>query len=291
MRRFLSRHGLHSQCRVAVCCGLLAAASMFVVGATPSPGAIGVGLSQLSNVSSVPVEGDEHMWVLSEDSRNVPSVAEAISYRSGDGRWAVDVSGYDKVTLELKTWPVDELMFLLEGELEIRDCTGVSRVYKAGDAFLMPQGFCGTWQQRTGIKKVAVSYSPLRDANSHKEIHLLGVSIGAVKSRPLVAMSDWKPYLTVQHAGRFVAVQVYQSSDNLMRVQAKRFEAMKITLKSWPIDEFFHIVQGEVTLRTPDGAVTDYGPGSNFLLPKGFSGEWEQKATLEMITAEYGPSP
>jgi uncharacterized protein len=85
---------------------------------------------------------------------------EVDTFSSADNRLSVGLSKYKKVTLKLTNWPVDEVMLLLEGQVEITDSVGHSKIYKAGDLFIMPKGFNGTWRQLTDIKKMQVTYSP-----------------------------------------------------------------------------------------------------------------------------------
>jgi len=80
------------------------------------------------------------------------------SFKSGDRKFDAGVSQYERVTLELRDWPVDEFMYILEGRVEITDANGHSRTYGPGDAFVMPKGFRGTWRQLSKIRKINVSY-------------------------------------------------------------------------------------------------------------------------------------
>jgi uncharacterized cupin superfamily protein len=186
-------------------------------------------------------------------------------------------------------------MFLLEGELEIQDSAGKSRVYKSGDVFFMPRGFSGAWREHTAIQKIAISYVPSSNGSARPsdsvEKGVVSVSADGLDSKTLSPMTAGEPYLSIEHARRFVESRVYRSQDGRFEVQVKRFEAMKIALKNWPIDEFMHIRRGHVRLTTPDGSITIHGPGSSFVLPRGFSGQWEQDDTVDMITAEYGIWP
>lgn len=88
-------------------------------------------------------------------------VAEwVVAYQSADERLTVDVSTYDKFEAELRNWPVDEVMVILEGEVEIIDYKGRAQLFSPGDVLLMPKGFNGIWRQTGPIRKVAVSYTP-----------------------------------------------------------------------------------------------------------------------------------
>jgi len=262
------------------------------VSAATSPAVVKVTAAQLSSGSRSRIENDRHMRVVGPGA---PRVTDFVAYESRDKHWMVDVSAYDQTELALNSWPVDELMFLLEGELEIQDLAGNSRVYKSGDIFLMPQGFSGAWREHTSIKKIAISHVPSSNGSGKSSDGLqkgiLSVSVDVLDSKTLAPMTAGEPYLSIDHARRFVESPIYRSQDGRFQVQVKRFEAMTIALKNWPIDEFMHIQRGHVKLTTPDGNKTVHGPGSSFVLPRGFSGHWEQDDTLDMITAEYGIWP
>lgn len=79
-------------------------------------------------------------------------------FQSDDQRFTVNISKYEKLTLELKDWPVDEFMYMIEGHVNITDTQGVSYTYGPGESFVMPKGFTGTWKQTGPIKKIAIIY-------------------------------------------------------------------------------------------------------------------------------------
>ncbi len=49
-------------------------------------------------------------------------------------------------------------MYFLEGQVEITNEDGSSKIYGPGDALVMPKGFNGTWRQLGPIKKINISY-------------------------------------------------------------------------------------------------------------------------------------
>lgn len=60
------------------------------------------------------------------------------------------------VKLDLKDYPVDEFVTLLEGDLELVSEDGTMSRFKAGDSFLIVKGFNGTWRQSGRLRKYAV---------------------------------------------------------------------------------------------------------------------------------------
>lgn len=54
---------------------------------------------------------------------------------------------------KIADFPMDEIMFVLEGSCTIVDDTGHAETFAAGDAFLMPKGFTGEWRQDETMRK------------------------------------------------------------------------------------------------------------------------------------------
>lgn len=55
----------------------------------------------------------------------------------------------------------------------------------------------------------------------------------------------------------------------------------KERIENRPIEEVCHVLTGEVTLSTDDGASETYGPGDTFLFRKGFTGYWDAKGPFK----------
>lgn len=47
----------------------------------------------------------------------------------------------------------DEFIHLLEGVVTVTDAGGTAKTYRAGDAFVTPKGFSGTWDVIEAVKK------------------------------------------------------------------------------------------------------------------------------------------
>lgn len=71
-----------------------------------------------------------------------------------------------------------------------------------------------------------------------------------------------------------IVIEVYAASPGKFRVVA-------------PYDEFIHILDGELILVSDAGEKTEYGAGDWLLLPKGWSGTWENRGNYrELIAVE-----
>jgi uncharacterized cupin superfamily protein len=54
-----------------------------------------------------------------------------------------------------ENYPVDEFMIVLEGEVTLSN-EQFSETFRKGDAFLMPKGFQGVWEQPVAMRKFYV---------------------------------------------------------------------------------------------------------------------------------------
>jgi len=267
-------------------------------------GAYAVQPVTLVDVSANSVGAATHEGVVADPHRHVVSgkdarVAEVESFRSANQGLVVDVADYDRVTLQLTNWPVDEFVYLLEGTVELTDSKGIKRVYGPTDAFVMPKGFSGTWTQPSSVKYVAVTHrSPSSRPPAARGVGVktkpvsivpIGSSILDRMKKRMTVLESWEPYLKVRQGEptRYLEVPLYASSDQQFKVQAERFEAVDIDLLEWPIDELFHIVHGQLVLDVGDGTTRVFGPGDTFVMPKGFSGHWHETDTVDLITADY----
>jgi uncharacterized cupin superfamily protein len=124
--------------------------------ATTSPGIVPIDIGALDKASTAPIEDTDYWKVVGIER---PPAASVSTFVSADKLLEAGVSRYDRVTLELREWPVDEFMYIIEGRVEITPAGGRPHVYGPGDAFVMPKGFNGTWKQLSNLKKFQVTYS------------------------------------------------------------------------------------------------------------------------------------
>ena len=60
--------------------------------------------------------------------------------------------------LKSEAYPVDEFIYVLEGEVVTTDADGTRREFRAGDAFVLPRGWAGTWDMKTRFRKIIVNF-------------------------------------------------------------------------------------------------------------------------------------
>ena len=70
------------------------------------------------------------------------------------GTWACN-----KGAVEIQGHPVDEACFITRGSVTLADSEGRSETFGAGEGFLLPRGFRGTWSQSDNFVKLFVAIS------------------------------------------------------------------------------------------------------------------------------------
>jgi uncharacterized cupin superfamily protein len=66
--------------------------------------------------------------------------------------------GSEAGTLKAGNYPLDEFVYVLEGDLVTVDANGTRREFHPGDAFVIPKGWAGTWDMKTHFKKIIVNF-------------------------------------------------------------------------------------------------------------------------------------
>lgn len=98
---------------------------------------------------------------LAAPGKAVPAAASHETYQGADGL-RVGVWEGEPGTLQLTDYPFDEFCLIVTGELVVTSAGGKPLVFQAGDSFVIPKGFTGTWEMKTRVRKqsVLVATSP-----------------------------------------------------------------------------------------------------------------------------------
>jgi uncharacterized cupin superfamily protein len=79
------------------------------------------------------------------------------AYESKDNKFLVALWESGPGVLQTDSYPNDEYVLVLEGELAITNKSGKKDEFKAGDSFVIPKGWAGTWDMKTKFKKQFVA--------------------------------------------------------------------------------------------------------------------------------------
>ena len=66
--------------------------------------------------------------------------------------------GSEAGALKAGNFPLDEFVYVLEGDLVTTDSDGGRHEFHPGDAFVIPKGWAGTWDMKTRFKKIIVNF-------------------------------------------------------------------------------------------------------------------------------------
>jgi uncharacterized cupin superfamily protein len=72
------------------------------------------------------------------------------------GEFAVDIYEASDGLVVLKDQPYDEFVHVVHGECILTPDGGKPRRFKAGDLFIVPKGFSGSWEGRAGFRELIV---------------------------------------------------------------------------------------------------------------------------------------
>lgn len=78
-------------------------------------------------------------------------------YESGDKKFLVALWESGPGVLQTDSYPNDEYVLVLEGELAITNESGTKATYEPGDSFVIPKGWAGTWDMKKKFKKQFVA--------------------------------------------------------------------------------------------------------------------------------------
>jgi uncharacterized cupin superfamily protein len=66
--------------------------------------------------------------------------------------------GSEAGALKAGNYPLDEFVYVLEGDLVTVDADGARHEFHPGDALIIPKGWAGTWDMKTRFKKIIVNF-------------------------------------------------------------------------------------------------------------------------------------
>ena len=238
------------------------------------------------------------------DSSIISGVSEHAAKYLHRGEFVAEL--YESKPLVLDSsfpYPMDEFVWVLDGELILTHVDGQSESYVAGDALIVPKGWKGTWEMRGNFREFIVIETRASDSSEDilKNIGLIiagwfrdvphvvplpAEQLARVELQPveptagdLELLDDpdsWKGATSkTLYEGEFV-MELYASPPAIAQISAP-----------FPYDEFVWMLSGELVLTPKGGEAVTYGPGEGVVVPKGFIGTWETRGNYrELIIRE-----
>jgi uncharacterized cupin superfamily protein len=196
-------------------------------------------------------------------------------------------------------YPYDEYVRVLQGSVVLTSSEGERQSYEAGDAFLVPVGWTGTWEMptrfreliiidRKGWEAVESMIATLFGADpesSTGQTSVLPLLTASLKKAPLDDLPPWPQEVVLSGANEH-GQKVLHSGNVVAALYGA--EAARLSVgEPFPYDEYVLVLAGEVTLTSDAGQSQTFGEGDSFLVPKDWTGIWDMPGQyLEKIVVE-----
>ena len=196
-------------------------------------------------------------------------------------------------------YPYDEYVRVLEGSVVLTSSGGERQIYEAGDAFLVPVGWTGTWEMptrfreliiidRKGWEAVETMIATLFGADpesSTGQTSVLPLLTAFLKKAPLDDLPPWPQEVVLSGANKH-GQKVLHSGNVVAALYGAEAARLSVS-EPFPYDEYVLVLAGEVTLTSDGGHSKTFGTGDSFLVPKGWTGIWDMPGRyLEKIVVE-----
>ena len=196
-------------------------------------------------------------------------------------------------------YPYDEYVRVLEGTVVLTSSEGKRESYEAGDAFLVPVGWTGTWEMPARFREliiidrkgweavesmIATLFGP--DAESRTgQTSVVSLLTDPLKKMRLEELPPWPQEVVLSGANEHGQKELH--SGNIVAALYGAEAARLSVGEPFPYDEYVVVLAGEVTLTSDGGHSKTFATGDSFLVPKGWTGIWDMpQQYLEKIVVE-----
>ena len=196
-------------------------------------------------------------------------------------------------------YPYDEYVRVLEGSVVLTSSLGERQSYEAGDAFLVPVGWTGTWEMPTRFRELIIIDRKGWDAvesmiatlfgvdaeSSNDQTSVLPLLTASLTQAPLEDLPPWPKEVVLSGANEH-GQKVLHSGNVVAALYGAEAARLSVS-EPFPYDEYVLVLAGEVTLTSDAGHSKTFGTGDSFLVPKGWTGIWDMpEQYLEKIVVE-----
>jgi uncharacterized cupin superfamily protein len=196
-------------------------------------------------------------------------------------------------------YPYDEYVRVLEGRVVLTSSEGERQSYEAGDAFLVPVGWTGTWEmparfreliiiERKGweaIESMVETVLGVDAESSNGQTSVLPLLTASLKKAPLDDLPPWPQEVVLSGANEH-GQKVLHSGNVVAALYGAEAARLSVS-EPFPYDEYVLVLAGEVTLISDGGHSKTFATGDSFLVPKGWTGIWDMPGQyLEKIVVE-----
>jgi uncharacterized cupin superfamily protein len=190
-------------------------------------------------------------------------------------------------TSTMMSYPVNEFMILLEGEVTIIEENGRRTTVRAGESFILPKGLRCKWQQTGNVRKYFVIFD---DASG-----LSPQNVAALEVRRPDPRGDLAPSappaadLLLSAVPRQRAHVWFEDLTGQWTVGVWATTPYHRKAVPFPRHELMHILEGSVTLTDGAGMAHRFHAGDTFFVPMGTACDWECTQDLRKIYCIFQP--
>ena len=180
-------------------------------------------------------------------------------------------------------YPCDEFMWLLEGEVEIKNSrTGAMEKVQAGEAFIIPRGYDCQWHQNGYLRKFFVILEdPSEDGPQSP------VFEGTIRPRadvPPMAMASSDALVVSGDKPVQKSTVCYEDSTGKFSAGCWQSEPFESAMSGMPYQQFVYLLEGSLSLHDENDELHHFKAGDAFFLEQGTVCRW---STAEHVSTAY----
>ncbi|HEY5667216.1 MAG TPA: cupin domain-containing protein [Gammaproteobacteria bacterium] len=177
----------------------------------------------------------------------------------------------------------DEFVLVLNGKLILTEQDGRAQEFRPGDMVILPKGYTGTWEMQGNYRELAVV--PVAPGEITEEggspVRMDPDLLAGLNLTPIP--NDGFIDILVEGELVFTLGDLF-TGENLRSVVVESTPA-KTDHRNRPLeyDEFVYVLDGGLVLTEQNGRAQEFRPGDALIVPKGYTGTWEQLGTYREL--------
>ncbi len=175
-------------------------------------------------------------------------------------------------TTRMAPYPVNEFMIVLEGGVTMVEPGGRETKIGAGEAFLIPKGTMCQWLQPGYMKKYYVIFDDASGADPAKASAQRVMKIDV--DEPREPSPSPAPELLLTASPTQTGRNWFEDATGQWTMGVWDSTPYRRKAIPFPRHELMHLLEGAVTLSTPEGWRETYRAGDTFFVPMGANVEW-----------------
>ena len=252
----------------------------------PSP--VRMDPDRMAGLDLTPVPNDGYIDILVEGTLEF----EVASLYAGDElRASIFASTPAKTDHRNRPLEYDEFVLVLNGKLILTEQNGKAQEFTPGDVVILPKGYTGTWEMRGDYRELAVVPVTPGDITERdgSPVRMNPDMMAGLGLTPIP--NDGFIDILVEGELEFTLGDLY-TGQNLRAVVVESTPA-KTDHRNRPLeyDEFVLVLNGGLVLTEQNGRRQEFRPGDALVVPKGYTGTWEQLGAYRELALVLATDP